>query len=237
MLPAEKPGGRPRERCLRNVLDGIFYLIKTGCQWRLLPCEFQPWSTVYGYFRTWAEAGIWDKLTEFLRSIIRLREGRNIIPTAGIIDSQTVKSSCQAIDDVGYNGGKKMKGRNRHLLVDTLGLPLKLVIQPASTQDRDGCADIFTNLRDKHPIIQTIFADGGYRGPRAQTAAGTIDLEIVKRDTEGFSVVKKRWIVERTFAWLVGNRRLRVDYEGYAATSAALIEMALIRLMMRRIWP
>lgn len=214
ILPQAKPGGRPRSRCLRTIVDGIFYLLKTGCQWSMLPSEFQPWGSVYAYFRSWMKAGIWNKITDFLRAIVRMKEGKDVLPTVGIIDSQSVKSSSQAIDFVGYSGAKKVKGRNRHLLVDTLGLPLKIVIQSANTQDRDGCGEVFEGLREQHPLVGVVFADGGYQGPRAQTAAGMIDLQIVKRTGEGFVVVKKRWIVERSFAWIVGHRRLKVDYEG-----------------------
>lgn len=142
-----------------------------------------------------------------------------------------------SIDVVGYDGGKKIKARKRHLVVDTLGLPLIVIVHSADIQDRDGAKAVFDAVMKKHSLVHLVYADGGYRGPRAETAAGLIDLEIIKRTTEGFSVIKKRWIVERSFAWLIGNRRLRVDYEGYAATSAAFIELALIRLMMRRIWP
>jgi transposase len=158
----------------------------------MIPRDFQPWESVYGYFRAWVQAGIWEQITDFLRAVVRLREGKEVLATAGIIDSQTAKSSCQAIDAVGYDGGKKIKGRKRHLVVDTLGLPLAVVVHSADIQDRDGAKAVFDAVMKKHSLVRLVYADGGYRGPRAETAAGLIDLEIVKRTTEGFSVIKKR---------------------------------------------
>lgn len=167
---------------------------------------------------------------------MRLRDGRSPAPSVGIIDSQTIKTSAQAIDGVGYDGGKKVKGLKRHILVDTLGLLLATHIHPADVQDRDGNGLVCAGLSDHHPVVSTIFADGGYQGPRAAQAT-PVDLIVVARTEPGFAVLPKRWIVERTFAWLTQNRRLAKDYEGYAATAHAFVQVAMIRLMLRRLAP
>ena len=235
-LPPDPVGGRRRTTDLRAVCDAIFYVLKTGCQWRFLPVDFPPWSTVYHYHQRWRRGVFWKGFHDLLRSITRLKAGKSPEPTAGIIDSQTVKSSPQAIDPVGYDGGKKVKGRKRHAMTDTEGLLLGLRVHPADVQDRDGLAQVFEAMEDEHPLLTTVFADGGYQGPRA-AAACPVDLTVVKRTQPGFVVLHKRWIVERTFAWLTQNRRLTKDYEGYAATSETFIWLAMIRLMLRRICP
>jgi putative transposase len=234
-LPDDPGGGRPRSVCLRAVADAVFYVLKTGCPWRFLPVDFPPWTTVYRYFRRWEVDGVVERMHDVLRSIVRVRESKNPEPTAGIIDSQTVKSAPQAVDGVGYDGGKKVKGRKRHIVVDTLGLLLGLRVHAADVQDRDGAAMVFEAMEGRHQLLDVVFADGGYQGPRA--AAGCpVDLVVVKRTEPGFAVLPKRWIVERTFAWLTQNRRLVKDYEGLASVSEAFVRLAMIRLMLRRIF-
>jgi len=235
-LPEDAAGGRPRSVDLRAVADAILYLLRAGCAWRMLPADFPPWPTVYRYFRRWEAAGCIARIHDFCRSIVRLQEGRNPQPSAAIIDSQTVKASPQAIDPVGYDGGKKVKGRKRHIVVDTMGMLLGVRVHAADIQDRDGARLVFRDMEGRRPLLAVVFADGGYAGPRA--AAGCpADLVVVKRAKPGFAVLPKRWIVERTFAWLTQNRRLDRDYEGLTRVSEALIRLAMIRLMLNRIFP
>jgi putative transposase len=218
------------------VCDAIFYVLKTGCQWRMVPVDFPPWPTVYHYFRRWSSGPLWGDMHDFLRALVRVRDGRNPEPTVGIIDSRTMKSSAQALDGVGYDGGKKTKGRKLHALVDAMGMLLGAVVHAADVQDRDGAARVFQALADRFPLLSTIYADGGYQGPRAATGCPA-DIVVVKRTEPGFVVLPKRWIVERTFAWISANRRLAKDYEGYARTVLAFVRLAMIRLMLRRIRP
>lgn len=236
MLPPDPGGGRPRSTDLRAVCDAIFYVLKTGCQWRFLPPFFPPWSTVYRYFRRWDSAAFWDQVHDLLRGLVRVQDGRSPEPTVGIIDSRTMRSSAQALDGIGYDGGKKMKGRKTHIMADALGLLLSVVVHPADVQDRDGAALVFEAIEERFPLLSTVYADGGYQGPRA-AAACPVDLVVVKRTEPGFKVLPKRWIVERTFAWLSANRRLSKDYEGYARTLLAFVHIAMIRLMLARILP
>lgn len=198
-LPEDPGGGRPRSVCLRAVADAVFYVLRSGCAWRMIPADFPPWPTVYRHFRRWEAAGCIERIHDLCRGVVRLREGRSPEPSAGIIDSQTAKSSPQAIDLVGSDGGKKIKGRKRHIVVDTLGMLIGLRVHPADVQDRDGCALVFQQMEGQHSLLDVVFADGGYQGPRA--AAGCpADLVVVKRTEPGFKVLPKRWLVERTFA-------------------------------------
>ncbi len=205
LLPAPRTGGRPRTTCLRRVVNAIFYLLQAGCQWRMLPRDFPPRSTVYGYFRAWIGAGVWSHLHDVLYCRTRELEGREEGPTAAIIDSQSVKTGANARDTVGFDAGKRGKGRKRHLLTDTLGLMLRIEVHSA-----------------------------GVQGPRVATAAPR-PVQIIKRTDAGFKVQPKRWVVERTFAWASINRRLARDFEGAAATARAFFQIAMIKLMARRI--
>ena len=235
-LPPDPGGGRPRVTDLRAVVDAIFYVLKTGCQWRMLPDDFPPWSTVYHYFRRWKAAAFWRQMHDFLRGLVRVQDGRNPEPTAGIVDSRTMKSSAQAIDSIGYDGGKKVKGRKAHIMTDTTGLLLSVVVHPADVQDRDGIGLVCEGIEERCPLLDIVYVDSGYAGPRAAGAC-PVDLVVVKRTAPGFVVLAKRWIVERTFAWFTFHRRLVKDYEGYAATVETFIWLAMIRLMLRRIRP
>jgi putative transposase len=239
-LPAPKAQGRPRTHSLRDVFDAIFYVLKSGCHWRLLPHDFPPWSTVYYHFRRFRVSGLWFLILKALRVAERERVGKNCQPTAAIMDSQSVKSVEESAHPSGYDAHKNVKGRKRHLLVDTLGLPLSVYVSPADIQDRAGARLLLAGLKPFVPRLKKIWADGAYSGERL---AGRLEqrdgweLEIVERDPQakGFEVLPKRWIVERTFSWLVRNRRLSKNYERLVQTSETFIEIAMIRLILRRL--
>jgi len=210
LLPARKwrPGRPGRPPCdLRQVLNGIWYLLKTGCQWRMLPREFGKWNTVYTYFRNWRQEGVWAKLMEALRQCERRRQGRQAEPSAGSVDSQSIKTATQATE-VGFDGGKQVKGRKRHLLVDTLGLLIVVVVTAANTDDRVGLMVLLTHK---------------------------IDLEVSSKEGKGFQVIPWRWAVERTFAWLLNDRRHSRDYERLTTNSEAMIQLSMIRLLLKRL--
>ena len=234
LLPAARTGGRPRTTDLRRVVNAVFYLLQAGCQWRMLPRDFPPRSTVYGYFRAWIAAGVWAHIHDALYRRTRELEGRDESPTAAIIDSQSMKTSAEAREMVGYDAGKRIKGRKRHLVTDTLGLMLRIEVHSASVQDRDGAALVLDRITHRFPFLERIFADGGYQGPRVAAAAPR-PVEIIKRTDPGFVVQPKRWVIERTFAWACINRRLARDVERAAETVRALFQIAMIKLMARRI--
>jgi transposase len=234
LMPPQPARGRKRQTDLRAVVDGIFYLLQSGCQWGLLPKDFPPKSTVHYYFKRFTGDGTWAAIHDALYCKIRDLEGRDDSPSYAIIDSQSVKTGAEARGHVGFDAGKKVKGRKRHILVDTLGLILKAEVHSAGVQDRDGAALVFDRLTRRFPFIAKICGDGAYQGPIVQ-AASPRPIEIVKRNQPGFEVLPKRWIVERTFAWLGINRRLSKDFERFAPTSLAFIQTAMIKLMARRL--
>jgi transposase len=237
-LPAPSRLGRPRTVSLREVLNAILYLLRSGCPWDLLPKELPAKSTVFGYFRRWWEDGTWPVLHAKLVMAAREREGREASPTAAIIDSQSVRTT-EAGGPRGYDAGKKVNGRKRHILVDTLGLLLVVVIHAANIQDRDGLALVCRRLRRRFPWLRLIFADGGYQGETAACAAAQerLRLQIVKREpgSHGFAVLPKRWLVERTFAWFGRNRRLAKDFKATLASAATMVHLASIQLLVRRL--
>src|ERR687894_3163883 len=217
-LPIPKPQGRPRTHSLRDVLDAIFYVVKSGCPWRLLPHDFPPWSTVYYHFRRFRLNGLWSLILKVLHGAERKRVGKDPHPTAAIIDSQSVKTVEESAHPSGYDAHKNVKGRKRHLLVDTLGLPLSIYVTPADVQDRAGARCLLAGLVPLVPCLKKIWADGAYSGEelaRWCEEAGGWELEVVERDlqSKGFEVLPRRWVVERTFGWLSRNRRLVKDYE------------------------
>ncbi len=233
-MPQQPHFGRRRSTCLRAVVDAIFYLLQTGCQWRMLPTDFPPCSTVYHYFKRFSHDGTWADIHDVLYCQTREAEGHEPSPSYAIIDSQTSKTGPDARELTGFDAGKKIKGRKRHIIVDTLGLLLKGVVHAADIQDRDGATLVFDRLTARWSFIEKICGDGGYQGPRVANASPR-PMEIVKRNQAGFQVLPKRWIVERTFAWLGINRRLSKDFERYAATALAFIQTAMIKLMIRRL--
>jgi putative transposase len=245
LVPAPKSGkgkrGRPIKLDRRTLVNAIFYVDRTGCAWRYLPKDFGPWQTVYGYFRQWSQDWTWTFIHDTVRDWLRKTEGRNVAPTAAIIDSQSVKTGDQA-GKRGYDAGKKIKGRKRHVAVDTLGLVLTLLITSAAVQDRDAAKTLVGSLVKTFGRLQIIWADGGYLGALVQWVKalrpfGRLRLEIVRRSDQarGFKILPKRWIVERTFGWLSKSRRLCRDYEVRLDHSEAMIRICMIRLMIKRL--
>jgi len=239
-VPPAKPGGRPREVCIREVVDAIFYVLRSGCAWRMLPHDFPAWQTVYGYFRQWRTDGIWEQMNAALREAVRAQAGRDPEPSGAIMDSQSVKTTAIK-GERGYDSAKKVTGRKRHILVDVLGLLLVVVVHKASIQERAGAKMLLLRALERgFTRLSLIWADGGYSGkPFFNWVLQHCDwlVEIVKRsdDTEGFVVLPRRWVVERTFGWLVRFRRLSRDYEELPETSAAMIYAAMVRIMLKRL--
>src|ERR1700677_478300 len=245
LVPAPKSGrgkrGRPVGNDRRALVNAIFYVVRAGCAWRLLPKDFGPWQTVYGYFRQWSQDWTWTFIHDTLRDWLRYTEGRNVAPTSAIIDSQSVKTPDQA-GERGYDAGKKIKGRKRHVAVDVLGLVLAIMITPAAVQDRDAAKTLIKGLVDLFGRLQIIWADGGYLGALVNWVKqlrpyGKLKLEIVRRcdQVKGFKVLPKRWIVERTFGWFFKSRRLCRDYEVRLDHSEAMLRICMIRIMVRRL--
>lgn len=254
LLPPAKPGGHPRTVNLRVILNGIFYLLRSGCQWRMLPRDYGPWSTVYDYFRTWRLDGTWERIHTTLRERVRRQAGREPPPSAAIIDSQSVKTTERG-GPHGYDGGKKVNGRKRHLLVDTMGLLLRVVVHPANVQDRDGARLVLAGLGQRFPRLHHLWADQGYTGKLLEWIEQELgwSVEVVERSPRlGFIVtpdhqfqrvalparfepLPRRWVVERAFAWIGRNRRLSKDYEFLPATSETWIHLSMVRVMLKRL--
>ncbi len=228
---------RKRKYSYHEIVNAILYLVKTGCQWRMLPSDFPKWPTVYFYFSRWKTNGAIEQIHEALVEKVRKQHKRNEQPTVGIIDSQSVKTTLVAGQARGFDAGKKVKGRKRHIIVDTLGLVLAVVIHSASIQDRDGADEVIRCMKESWYRIVKVFADGGYSGKlieRIKKAFG-IEVEIIKKnEAHQFKVLPKRWIVERSFAWLDTNRRNSKDYERLTDTSQAMILLASIRIMLKK---
>jgi transposase len=244
LIPPAKHGGRKREVDEREVVNGIMYVLSTGCQWRCVPKDLPAKSTLHDYLDRWNYDGTLEKIHHTLYVKCREQLGREASPTACVMDSQSVKSAEKGgaiIDPAGYDAGKKIKGKKRHVLVDTVGLLLHAVVHPADIQDRDGGVLVLSSLFGMYPFLLKLFVDGGYQGPQFYSAAAAIlpqlSIEVVKRSdqAEGFEVLPKRWVVERTFAWLGRCRRLAKDFENVSRNAVAFLRLASIRLMLRRL--
>lgn len=266
-LPELKGRGRPKIHGSRAILDAVFYVLKSGCPWRLLPRDFPPWKTVYDWFRKWRIDGTFERLNAALRERVRTRSGRNPRPSAGIVDSQSAKTTGVGGEQRGYDGGKKIRGRKRHLLVDTEGLIVKAKVHSAKVPDQDGLRLLLECARTEISGMKHLWLDAGYQGRGRRWAEEVIGLsvEVVRRPAKplpekvakiwaeewakegkkidwerlmpprGFQLLPRRWVVERTFSWLVQNRRMSKDYERLCASAEAFIYAAMIRLMVRRL--
>jgi putative transposase len=240
-LPEPKSIGRPREIAWREIMNGMFYIVKNGCVWRAMPHDLPAWQTVYYYFRLFGKDQTWEKINTTIRESVRVKEGREPQASAMIIDSQSIKSA-EGGEKIGFDGGKLVKGRKRNLITDTIGLVVVAKVTAANVQDVHAGKQILIELQKRTELItrlQKIFADGGYRGELVNWVKNElhVDMEIVLKlaDQKGFQVLPKRWVIERTNAWVTRNRRMARDYERLAETSESFIYILMIRLGLRRL--
>lgn len=239
LLPQPSSVGRPRKWCLRRVVEAMLYQLRGGLPWRMMPSGFPPATTVQRYFYAWRDTGLLKTINHYLLMDLRIGEGREASPSAGVIDSQSVKTT-ESGGPRGYDAGKKIKGRKRHIITDTQGFLVGAVVHAADIQDRDGAPLVLADIRNSFPWLRHVFADGGYAGDKLKDALAKIGdwtLEIIKRsDTaKGFVLLPRRWVVERTFAWLNRNRRLAKDFERTIESATAWLFLASIQFITRRI--
>src|SRR5215217_7084301 len=267
LIPAPKAPGRPRVHTLREILNAIFYIVRSGCAWRLLPHDFPTWKTVHHYFRTWRLDGTWERMHAALRERLRVRMGRDPQLSAGIVDSQSVKTTGVGGEQRGFDGGKKVRGRKRHLLVDTEGLVVEARVHSAKVPDQDGIRHLLKPARSRLPRLSYLWVDAGYRGRGKEWVEQALDVEVevVNRSPKpppekvlrvwarewfkegrkmdwnklptrpGFERLPRRWVAERTFAWISHNRRMAKDYERLCSAGEAFIHVAMTRLIVRRL--
>ena len=243
LLPPAKSGGRPRTVDLYEVINAILYVLVEGVRWRALPGDFPPWQTVYTYFRNWRKDGTWQRIHDQLRHWYRIEQGRHPSPSEAIIDSQSVKSAAGLNEAIGYDAGKQIKGRKRFLAVETFGLLLGIFVTAASVTEREGAKTLLERVQALGAAVGRlviIWADGGFSGDKflkwvMDTCRWVVQVVLRPQQTKGFQVLKKRWVVERTFGWLMHCRRLVRDYERLPETSETFIYIAMIRVMVRRL--
>lgn len=243
MIPEAKLGGRPRQVDIWQILNAILYVLVEGIRWRALPSDFPVWQTVYTYFRNWRIDGTWVRIHDRLREWTGIEQERQPSPSEAIIDSQSVKSAAGVHQDVGFDGGKLIKGRKGFLTVDTLGLVLRVFVTAASRGERDGGKRVLKRvkrMRQQVSRLATIWVDGGFDGTPfimwvMDVCRWIVQVVLRPQQTKGFVVLKKRWVVERTFGWLMGCRRLVRDYELLPETSETFIYLAMIRIMLKRL--
>ncbi len=228
---------RKRDYDIRQVVNAMIYLVKTGCQWRYLPHHYPTWSVVRYYYDRWRSRGIFERIMRALRGQVRRKAGRKTSPSAAIIDAQSVKSSFMGGPRRGFDNFKKVKGRKRHLIVDTMGLILAVIVHAAHEHESQTAMTLLEKIYKRVPRLRRIFADGAYRGDLIERVNERFDwlIDVVKGEGKGFQVLPKRWVVERTFAWFEGYRRLSKDYERLPENSETMVQLAMIRLMINRI--
>lgn len=244
LLPVRDPrrGGQPLRYPRRLVIDSILYVLGAGCSWRRMPHDLAPWDVAYRWFRDWTADGVWARVHDTLRERVREADGRDPQPSAAVLDAQSVKSA-EGGEAIGYDAGKRVRGRKRHILVDTCGMVLKAVVHSASVQDRAGAKLVLAGIHLLFPLIALVWVDGGYvnvvDAQLIDWARQNENIEIVavprNADVKGFQVLPRRWVVERTFGWLGRCRRLARDYERKTAHAEAMIQVAMIRLMAARL--